>query len=46
LYDIIFARQDTGWKVALTVLKEDDPQGGSKLRTIFPFVPEQGTSVP
>jgi len=45
-YDIIFARQDTGWKVALTVLKEDDPQGGSRLRTIFPFVPEQLTSVP
>jgi hypothetical protein len=44
--EIIFARQDTGWKVALTVFKENDPQGAPKLRTVFPFVPEQVVSTP
>jgi len=44
--EIIFARQDIGWKVALTVFKENDLEGVSKLRTVFPLVPEQVVSAP
>ena len=39
-HEIIFARQDTGWKVAVSFLKEDNPAGGSQIRRILPFVPE------
>jgi hypothetical protein len=43
---LFFARQNTGWKVAVSVLREKDPQGGSRVPTIFPFTPEQVTSEP
>ena len=40
-HEIIFARQDTGWKVTVSFLEEDNPTGGSRIRRIIPFVSEQ-----
>jgi len=45
-HEILFARQDAGWKVAVSFLREDNPVGGSKIRRIIPFVPEQIAPAP
>jgi RNA polymerase sigma factor (sigma-70 family) len=44
--EIIFARQDTGWKVALSFFKVNDAAGEPRIRRIVPFLPEQVTTVP